>query len=189
MAKKGTIIALTLAIISLLGSPSSSFHNYANRDKDGTWIPYTQENIDQLVFEGGHDTLVAEGMNLKVEVHKNDPDGGDKFRQWADPQGEVLRLFRTGAHDEDTNKYVDFLSPDPPIGPNGWGDYFYHFYNPNTGEGLKGLAGSAPARAGDYARQIGRKIGCKDLSKISPQDKSKIYDSFGRILHLLRSEE
>ncbi|MFH0844922.1 MAG: hypothetical protein V1930_05555, partial [Pseudomonadota bacterium] len=76
---------------------------------------------------------------------------------------------------------------DPPIGPNGWGDFFQHFYDPDTGKGFKGIWDSAPYRAGNYFLEILNRIGCFPKgTSIPPPDKEKIYDLFGRILHLLQ---
>jgi len=189
MIKKILYLFLSLSFIFFIVTTSRGFENnkeniITNQDGSKAFIPYTQENLINGRIKGGHDTLTAEGVQLKKEVHKGDNDEGRKFNLWANE--DALPPLRTGAHDEDTNEVVNNIQPDPPVGPNGWGNYLYHYYNPNTDTGLKGVFKSTPERAGDYAQEIRSKLGCKDLSKLSPKDKNKIYDSFGRILHLLQ---
>ncbi|MDI6753649.1 MAG: hypothetical protein QME78_04555 [Thermodesulfobacteriota bacterium] len=100
---------------------------------------------------------------------------------------EASPYLRTGAHDEDTNKYLNFILNDPPIGPNGWGDFFQHFYNPDTNKGLKDTWNPSTQRAKDYSQTI-RKMLCKPnaINNLSPTDRQKVYDMFGRTLHLLQ---
>ena len=148
---------------------------------------YTTENINNGRLKGGHDTLTSEGMLLKEKVHQQmDADGGADFRNRM--VRDALPNLRTGAHDEDTSKLFNSYLNDPPIGLNGWGDFFQHFYNPDTQDGLKGAFNSAPNRAVNYFSEILKKIGCGPdaISNVSENDKEKIYDYFGRILHLLQ---
>jgi hypothetical protein len=176
------IIALFfLLVLTLFFSRSSdSFDNKANRDNTGKWIPYTRDNINQGLFKGGHDTLTTEGMELKKEVHKEDT----LFQKWANE--EALPSLRIGAHDEDTNWWFNRWLNDPPIGENGWGDFFQHFYNPDTGKGLKGIWNPGTKRAKDYTEEI-KKFFCKiQNAPLKEGDKRKLYDYFGRILHLLQ---
>jgi hypothetical protein len=199
MDKKFKIIALSFALLFSLISSSGGFDNNPNFDESTTdnktdQRPYTHENamnpIGEGGYYGGHDTITGEGMLLKKEVHKNDTDGGERFKTWADT--ESLPNLRTGAHDEDSTKKLGVSvppwAPDPPIGPNGGGDFFDHFYNPETEEGIW-LPGAQPAtkRAMDYLKEIMRRTGCGPdaISKLSPTDKQKVYDYFGRIEHLI----
>ncbi len=180
-------ITLILSIISL----SRGFDNNANfknpQKREQGQREYTHENAAKPVNEGGyyggHDTLASEAMGLKKEVHKNDADGGTKFNNFAN---ESLPNLRTGAHDEDSTKKLGVPVSDPPIGPNGWGDFFDHFYNPETEKGIW-PPGAQPAtkRAMDYLKEIMQKTGCGPdaISKLSPTDKQKVYDYFGRIEH------
>jgi len=72
-------------------------------------------HVDMDPSKGGHDALTREGMSLKKEVHEGDPDGGDKFRTWADEQS--LPSFLTGAHDEDSTKTLGgYWGSEKPIG-------------------------------------------------------------------------
>ena len=125
MIKKTITFIFSWLLILSFVSTSSSFDNKANIDEDGSWIPYSLDNINQGLFKGGHDTLTVEGMKLKRETHKNDP----LFQEWSKENGEVLRHLRIGAHDEDSTKSLDFLIHDPPIGSTSWGGFFNHFYN------------------------------------------------------------
>jgi len=193
MNGKITVISLSLLINFVLAAVSGGFDNNANRlnpnnPDDKSLREYTREHsampIGQGGYYGGHDTLTAEGIMLKKQVHKNDPDGGTKFYTFTN---EALLGLRTGAHDEDTNRLLNLILNDPPIGSNGWGDFFHHFYNPDTGKGLKGFWTPATIKAKDYSVEIRKKIGCGSdaISKLSQEDKQKVYDMFGRILHLL----
>jgi|GEM_PF-4731079 len=188
MRKVATFIFSLTLIFSLASSLQSFDNNKENYDRvRGEFIPYTVENVSSGKLKGGHDTLTVEGMLLKEMVHKQtDPDGGTNFRNKM--VREALPHLRTGAHDEDTSKLFNFYLQDPPIGPNGWGDFFQHFYNPETGKGFKGTFGSAPDRAVNYFIEILKKVGCgpNAINNISENDKKKIYDYFGRILHLLQ---
>ena len=114
-------------------------------------------------------------------------------------QGAVNN-FITGAHDEDCTLYnAKVPLSDLPIGPNcesvllncEWGNFFEHFYNPLTGQGFWSLkaGGSrpAPSRAEDYQRAI-KKLVCSSgrYTDLSDNNRSKVNDYFGRILHLLQ---
>lgn len=179
------ILVFSLASISL--GFDNNKENFDPLTKDP--IPYTIENINSRKLKGGHDTLTVEGILLKEQVHQGtDPDGGADFRKKM--VEDALPYLRMGAHDEDTSKLFNLYLNDPPIGPNKdqWGDFFQHFYNPDTQKGLKGIFNSAPNRAMDYFVEVLRKIGCgtNAINKISENDKKKIYDYFGRILHLIQ---
>ncbi len=172
------------------------FDNNANRInpddlKDKRQREYTYENATQPIskggYYGGHDTLTLEAMGLKKEVHKNDTDNGTKFNSFSN---ESIPNLRTGAHDEDSTKAgLLYIGSEPPLGPNGNGDFFDHFYNPDTGKGLSALKGQpATKRAMDYLKAAIQKTGCSSntISKLSQTDKQKAYDYFGRILHLIQ---
>jgi len=161
---------LTFCLVSLSGGFDNNKENFNPITKEP--VPYNSGWL-----KGGHDTITAEGMLLKKEVHKGD-------QAFEDFSGLALPWLRIGAHDEDTNKWFNPLLNDPPIGKNGWGNFFEHFYNPETGEGFKGTWPPAIKRATDYLIEILKKMGCSpDLSQ---EDKGKVYDYFGRILHLLQ---
>jgi hypothetical protein len=194
MGKRISLIT-PLIVVFLLASLSGGFDNNANfknpdKREEGQ-REYTHENstkpVGQGGYYGGHDTLTSEGMLLKKEVHKNDADGGTKFNTFA---SESIPNLRTGAHDEDSTKKcgvsVPPWKPDPPIGTNGWGDFFDHFYNPETEEGIR-LGQPATKRAMDYLKEIMKKTGCSPaaIGKLSEEDKRKVYDYFGRIEHLI----
>ncbi|MGB9715961.1 MAG: hypothetical protein ACPL1G_06105 [Thermodesulfovibrionales bacterium] len=150
-------IVFSFALVISLISSSEGFDNNPNwvdpKDKSKGQKEYTRGKAVQGEYFGGHDTLTAEGMLLKKEVHK----GEKPFEDFADIS---LPSLRAGAHDEDTNKWLNWYINDPPIGPNGWGNFFQHFYNPNTGKGLKGFCNSAIQRSKDYSREI-KNILCK----------------------------
>jgi len=185
MANRFYKIILCIVLILSLTSLSESFENNPNRDQ-GKWVPYSKENIESGKIKGGHDTITIEGMKLKEQVHRQtDSDGGTHFSE--EFSNKALEWFRTGAHDEDTNKYLNIILNDPPIGPNGWGDFFQHFYNPDTNKGLKDTWTPSTQRAKDYSQTI-RKMLCKPnaINNLSPTDRQKVYDMFGRTLHLLQ---
>ena len=74
-----------------------------------------------------------------------------------------------------------------PTGPNGWGNFFEHFFNPRTGAGLWSNR-TAIARAEDYERKIKSFI-CGSSSRydqLSEPSKKKVNDYSGRIQHLLQ---
>jgi hypothetical protein len=181
--RKRISIIFSLSLIFLLVSISGGFDNNKENFNPSTKdpIPYTLENINNGKLKGGHDTITTEGMLLKKQVHKDDK----VFEDFSD---KALPHLRIGAHDEDTSKLFNLYLQDPPLGPNGWGDFFQHFYNPETGKGFKGTFGSAPDRAVNYFIEILKKVGCgpNAINNISQNDKKKIYDYFGRILHLLQ---
>ncbi len=200
MKKVKKIIIVLVLFLSLISS-SEGFDSNANRvnpsdPNDRRQREYTRDNaslpLGQGGYYGGHDTITAEGLLLKEQVHKQtDGDGGSRFIE--EFSSKALPYLRTGAHDEDTNKYLNPILNDPPIGPNGWGDFFNHFYDPNTGEGLSvggvRVPGSQPAtqRAMDYLKEIMQRTGCSPnaISKLSLGDRQRVYDYFGRILHLI----
>jgi streptogramin lyase len=187
MVKNITPIILSLVFIFSLVPLSNGFDNNANKDETTTdpndQRPYTHENVVKPISEGGyyggHDTITSEGMLLKKEVHKDNED----FKRWAELN---LPSFRVGAHDEDTNKWLNLYLNDSPIGSNGWGNFFQHFYNPDTGKGLKSIWSPATKRARDYIREI-KKLQCKlKVAPLTEEDKKELYDYFGRLLHLLQ---
>jgi hypothetical protein len=106
----------------------------------------------------------------------------------------ALQWFRAGAHDEDTQFFpLSLILKDYPIGPNGIGNFlwFSHFYcvEPISSyckedEGLFG-AKSALERANYFLEKIKEIIGCKNFDDLSDDEKRKIFDYFGRILHLI----
>jgi hypothetical protein len=193
MRKTPTIIISLILIFSLVPS-TGGFDNNANfrnpQKREEGQREYTHDNATKPISEGGyyggHDTITAEGVLLKEQVHKRtDADGGADFRKRT-VEGALPNL-RTGAHDEDSTKAKGILPlSDAPIGPNGLGDFFDHFFNPNTEKGLPG-AQPATKRAFDYLRAIMQKTGCgpEAISKLSPTDRQKVYDYFGRIEHLI----
>jgi tripartite motif-containing protein 71 len=151
-----------------------------------TSFPSLSDGFHPTLNQGGHDTFTTEGANLKKEVHKDDEDGGRGFNEWAD---QAIEGLRTGAHDEDSTKRLGFYLSDKPIGVNGDGNFFNHFYNPDTGQGLKGNWGDpAPRRAVQYMLEIAREYFCRPSgnNKLTNEDKKKMYDYFGRILHLIQ---
>ena len=185
-------VFLVITLICSLTTMVFGFGSDANKDLT-TSDPndlrgYTRENaakpVNQGGYYGGHDTIVNEGMLLKKEVHKDD----SKFQKWANDKS-VLTYFRTGAHDEDSTYFLNVIPLDePPIGPNGKGNWLRHFYNPGTGRGLKGVKSwSAPQRAHDLAITIQKIAGCdaSAINNLSAQDKARVYDYFGRIMHLI----
>jgi sugar lactone lactonase YvrE len=193
--KKRTVTVIFFLILTLsFTSLSNSFDNKANKDKDGNSIPYNQDNINQGVFKGGHDTLTVEGMKLKREVHNDDL----QFQEWSGEDGEALKSFRTGAHDEDSTS-VDYTTDDgfqvldspfyyegdSPIGTTGDGSFFDHFYNPKDGTGLKGVNTSATQKAKDYVTTIQGLLGCNSSGSSSDNTK-KANEYFGKALHLLQ---
>ncbi|MBI4686039.1 MAG: hypothetical protein HY755_12720 [Nitrospirae bacterium] len=186
MTKRFSIIilaaVLTLSSVSLL----DGFDNNPNRE-GGTWIPYTKENIDSGKIKGGHDTITYEGMELKKKVHQQtDTDGGNNFiNRFAK---DALESLRIGAHDEDSTKILGIPFDDPPIGSTGWGGWLDHFYNPETGKGLKGGLGGRPAteKAKDYAVEI-KKLLCKSQkTPLTDAEKKTLYELFGKTGHLLQ---
>jgi hypothetical protein len=136
-------IILSLIMLFSLAPSSGAFDSNANKDETTPDLKdqrgYTRENaakpLGQGGYYGGHDTITAEGMLVKKEVHRSDPDSGERFNTWADR--DALPHLRTGAHDEDSTKILwKYLGSEAPIGNNGDGDFFDHFYNPNTEKGL-----------------------------------------------------
>lgn len=179
MARRFTTIVFSLILVFSLISSSGGFdnnkENFPVNPATGKKEPidYTPDNINSGKLKGGHDTITAEGMELKKKVHEGD----QAFKDFTDI---ALPSLRTGAHDEDTFKYplIDsYYNNDRPIGPNGGGNFFGHFYDPDTGCGLKCIFNPAPERAKDYAEEI-KKLLCK-LKKaqgLSEEEKKKLYD-------------
>ncbi len=184
---------LVFSLMFVLISPSHAFHSNGNRmdpndDENTNQREYTRENasksLDQGGYYGGHDTVTAEGMLLKKEVHQTDSDGGLKFSTFAEG---ALRYIRTGAHDEDSTKTLGYMGTEAPIGTNGDGNFFQHYYNPETGKGWLGND-SALRRAQNYNSEIQKKVGCSPggFANLSKPEREKIYDWFGRTLHLIQ---
>jgi len=176
-------VIFALVLVTSVVSSLEGFDNNPNwvdiQDKSKGQKEYTSEKAVQGEYYGGHDTLTAEGMLLKKKVHE----GEKPFEDFADI---ALPSLRIGAHDEDTNKLLNWYINDSPIGSNGWGNFFQHFYNPDTGKGLKGSWSPATKRARDYLWEI-KDLQCKlKSSPLTEGDKRKLYDYFGRILHLLQ---
>lgn len=193
MDKRFLIILLLFVFLLSLVSPSGSFDSNANfknpQKREEGQREYTRDNAinppGQGGYYGGHDTITAEGMLLKEQVHKQtDADGGVDFRNKM--VREALPNLRAGAHDEDTSLQLNGVLNDPPIGPNGWGDFFQHFYNPDSETGLKKVFNPATKKAKDYIGGV--KIMLCELKK-NPLDKDareRLYDYLGRIMHLLQ---
>jgi len=116
MFRKFGILVLSIIVFFFLSKPLKAFH------------------VD--LEKGGHNTLTTEGLNLKKDVHKNDADGGEKFNSWASDR-TVIEGFRNGGHDEDSTKTKGYyIQSEEPTGPNGDGNFYEHYYDPDTGRGL-----------------------------------------------------
>lgn len=184
-------ILLILALFFSFVSPSSGFDNDPNwidpANKSAGQKEYSRGKASQGGYFGGHDTITAEGMLLKQEVHKGDSDSGEKFNKWVE-NDKVIPSLRIGTHDEDSTKVAGIPLDDPPIGNTGWGGWWSHFYNPKTGKGLKGFGRPAPERAKDYVTEIKKMAGCTlgGFNNLSPASKNKAYQYFGKSLHLLQ---
>jgi hypothetical protein len=189
MRKATTIIISFILIFSLVSSSGGFDSNKENFDPTTKEpIAYTAENINSGKIKGGHDTITAEGMLLKEQVHqRTDADGGIDFRNKM--VRDALPNLRTGAHDEDSTKTFGIPLSDPPIGPNGWGNFFEHFYTPfepGVGSGLNYWWNPATQRARDYIKEV-KKLFCKQKkTPLTDEEKKKLYDLFGRISHLLQ---
>ena len=139
---------------------------------------------------GGHITLSQEAMAIEIDVHSGVAD----FERWAkEAMTGSLGNLLTGAYDEDcTHINPSAMRELPidgkwPVGPNGWGNFFEHFFNPRTGVGL-GSNRTAIARAEDYERKI-KDIICKSrprYDQLSEPSKKKVNDYFGRLMHLMQ---
>jgi sugar lactone lactonase YvrE len=144
---------------------------------------------------GGHLTITDKAAQLRLEASSD-----KKFQDWI--KYEALPYFLTGTHDEDCTKYGSKNDNDGnPIpdncrlqGPNSnqWGNFFEHFYNPQTGAGLGhvfiGQYRTAIARAKDYEKIIKAFICATRSGKyddLSPVAKTYVNDYFGRIQHLI----
>ena len=192
--RKVNSIIITIVLVLCLVSSSRGFDSDANKvnqsdPNNSRQRPYTRENatkpLGQGGYYGGHDTITAEGMLLKEQVHQRmDIDGGADFRKKM--VEEALPYLRVGAHDEDSTRTGPwYIGSEPPIGRNGSGNFYHHFYDPDTGEGLLS-DNSALKRAKDYDSSIRSLIGCRSLDKLSGAERERIYDYFGRILHLIQ---
>ncbi|MCX5844672.1 MAG: hypothetical protein NT022_13180, partial [Deltaproteobacteria bacterium] len=98
---------------------------------------------------GGHITLSQEAVTIEIDLHS----GAAEFERWAkEVMTGSLGNFFTGAYDEDCTPINPSAMRELPIdgkwpvGPNGWGNFFEHFFNPRTGAGL-GSNRTAIARA------------------------------------------
>jgi DNA-binding beta-propeller fold protein YncE len=196
MSRRSLSVVFSLILILSMVSLTSGFDNNANRvnpddPNDTRQRPYTRENAVKPLGEGGyfggHDTITAEGMLLKKKVHQQtDLDGGEDFKEWADEL--ALPFLRIGVHDEDSTKLFGIIPlNESPIVKGENGNYFQHFYDPRDEKGLKGVWKSALQRAGEYALEIYKIIGCSPdgVSGLSNEEKSKVYRLFGHILHLI----
>ncbi|MGD9579019.1 MAG: hypothetical protein AB7Y74_12270, partial [Syntrophorhabdus sp.] len=83
---------------------------------------------------GGHNTITGEAAIQE----KNEKSGNYHFMTWLDGTVDTpaaLANFFTGAFDEDctpinrTAMQELPLDGEWPIGPNGWGNFFEHFFN------------------------------------------------------------
>jgi len=197
MAKRvAAIIYVLIAFFSLV-SQSEGFHNNPNfdeiTDNATDQRSYNRANANKPAnqggYYGGHDTITAEGMTLKEQVHHGD----QAFEDFA---GQILPSLRIGAHDEDSTRVrssdndvpgIEWRLADPPIGSTGWGGFFDHFFDKN-GHGLKGRGKPAPDRAADYLKEIEKIAGCTPggLDNADGNQKKKAYEYFGKMLHLLQ---
>jgi hypothetical protein len=118
-------------------------------------------------------------------VHKSDQDKGEDFEIWA---GRSLIDFQNGAHDEDsTTTGGEYIKSEPPIGNCGDGNFYRHYYNPTTGEGLWGAFNSAIQRVRDILYEIQKIIGCPtDKKEIPPEYLKKLNCYFGHIMHMIQ---
>lgn len=197
MTKKNLVIIFCLILSFFLVSSVGGFGINANKD-ESTPAPndqreYTRANstkpVGQGGYYGGHDTFTNEAALLKQDVHRNDSDSGEKFKSWMNI--DALPNLRTGAHDEDSTKVkllgITIPLDEAPIGPNGDGNFFEHFYNPDKKKGLW-TNDSAVKRIKNYITEINKKVGCNPtaINNLSPTDKQKVYDLFGRIGHLIQ---
>jgi len=90
MGKRLFMIFISFAFSLSLVSSSGGFGSDANKDEStatpNDQRPYTRENaqkpLGQGGYNGGHDTISAEGMMLKEQVHQQtDSDSGAAFRK------------------------------------------------------------------------------------------------------------
>lgn len=205
MTKRILYIFLSLLLLLSYVSSTTGFDNDPNwvdpKDKSKGQKEYTREKAIQGEYYGGHDTITSEATLLKKAVHSGDT----KFQEWANDKS-VLPSLRIGAHDEDSTKVkidvpmalpdptlnitypIEIALDEPPIGSTGWGGWFDHFYNPDTGKGLKGGLGGRPAteKAKDYAVEI-KKLLCKSQKVfLTDAEKKTLYELFGKTGHLLQ---
>ncbi|MDI6753650.1 MAG: hypothetical protein QME78_04560 [Thermodesulfobacteriota bacterium] len=73
MKKIISVLIILIFIFSFI-SFSKGFENNKENiittpEGSKTFIPYTKGNIDSGKLKGGHDTLTAEGMLLKEQIH------------------------------------------------------------------------------------------------------------------------
>ena len=178
MQKKLPTIILLFVVVSWLVPLVHGFDN-ASKAPQQVKVEYTSQMAGN--FLGGHDTITAEGLLLKKQVHYGD----DRFKQWADR--DAASPLRIGAHDEDTNQLLNFILRDPPLGPNGWGDFYSHFYDSRIGDDAENAIGRQATKAvKDYLEKIKELTNCtsKGFETLSPGDKTRVYDYLGRITHL-----
>ena len=172
-----TIILLLLLSCCIL--PESYGFDNSSRAPLQVKIDYSSQSSGN--FFGGHDTITAEGMLLKKQVHF----GNQDFKDWAETK--ALPPLRIGAHDEDTNEIFNFILRDPPLGPNGWGDFYKHFYDVRLGDDAENAIGLQATKAvKDYLQKIRELTHCtsKGFESLPPGDKARVYDYLGRITHL-----
>lgn len=178
MQKKFPTILPLLLILTWFVPLARGFDN-ASKAPHQVMLEYSREMAGY--FLGGHDTITAEGMLLKKQVHSGD----GRFQQWADREAGLP--LRIGAHDEDTNQPLNFILQDPPLGPNGWGDFYRHFYDSRLGDdGENAIGPQATKAVKDYLQKIRDLTHCtsKGFESLSAGDKSRVYDYLGRIAHL-----
>ena len=144
---------------------------------------------------GGHLTFTGDAIALETQKRMGDERFADWSREVLDGGSiAVTGNFLTGAYDEDSttiNKAAMQELPIPgstwPRGPNGWGDFFEHFFNPRTGAGLWSNR-TAIDRAEGYERKI-KDVICEMSSQyfqLNETSRKKVNDYFGRLMHLLQ---
>jgi sugar lactone lactonase YvrE len=170
-------------ITSAIGFNSDPNKTSPNDQNDKRQRPYIRENASKPFseggYKGGHDTITAEAVNLKKQIHGDD----DKFKTWADL--DALPGFRTGTHDEDST-----FRGDEVLGSNGKGGWYNHFLDAETGKGLFSFFQNAPDKAVDQVIEA-MSVACNgqwrgDFSQAPPSEKNRFYDRFGRAMHLLQ---
>ena len=171
-------VGLFLVFILIIVGTLSAFDN-SSQNPGLTKTIYNRDNA--AAFLGGHDSITAEAALLKKEVHKTNKE----FEDWINIS--ALPPLRIGAHDEDTNQLLNFILRDPPLGPNGWGDFYSHFYDSRIGDDAENAIGRQATKAvKDYLEKIKELTNCtsKGFETLSPGDKTRVYDYLGRITHL-----
>lgn len=182
--KIGLYCAVLALLILAYCIPCSNGFDNASKNPEQVRQIYSHNNLNG--FLGGHDTITAEAMSLKVQIHNSsDPDAGNDFMNKMNRQ--ALPSLRTGAHDEDTNKRLNFILKDPPLGPNGWGDFYRHFYDPNLGENGRNAIGLQSTKAvKDHLEKVKEITQCLPggFNSLSPTNRDKVYNYLGRTMHL-----